>query len=170
MDRFADLMVKDEKTGECHRLDHLIKAHLEKVKADKKTTAEVRLECDDIAIKLDGMTKEEMRLVLRKFDMKAPVNGNDLSDPIEFNLMFSTYIGPTGLVKGFLRPETAQGIFVNFKRLLEFNQVQWMELRGATPIVTTVFLSLLSVDSRSCRSPPLRSATRSATRSRRARV
>jgi len=136
VDRFADLMVKDEKTGECHRLDHLIKAHLEKVKADKKT----------------------------------PVNGNDLSDPIEFNLMFSTYIGPTGLVKGFLRPETAQGIFVNFKRLLEFNQVRWMELRGATPIVTTVFLSLLSVDSRSCRSPPLRSATRSATRSRRARV
>ncbi|BFF96498.1 glycine--tRNA ligase [Drosophila madeirensis] len=36
--------------------------------------------------------------------------------------MFATQIGPTGLVKGFLRPETAQGIFVNFKRLLEFNQ------------------------------------------------
>ncbi|OTF77261.1 glycine-tRNA ligase-like protein [Euroglyphus maynei] len=31
-------------------------------------------------------------------------------------------IGPSGQVKGFLRPETAQGIFVNFKRLLEFNQ------------------------------------------------
>ena len=27
-----------------------------------------------------------------------------------------------GLLKGFLRPETAQGIFVNFKRLLEYNQ------------------------------------------------
>jgi hypothetical protein len=38
--------------------------------------------------------------------------------------MFETYIGPTGLLKGYLRPETAQGIFVNFKRLLEFNQVQ----------------------------------------------
>ena len=40
----------------------------------------------------------------------------------EFNLMFQTHIGPSGAVKGFLRPETAQGIFVNFKRLLEFNQ------------------------------------------------
>ena len=36
--------------------------------------------------------------------------------------MFQTHIGPSGAVKGFLRPETAQGIFVNFKRLLEFNQ------------------------------------------------
>ncbi|KAJ3616964.1 hypothetical protein Zmor_008910 [Zophobas morio] len=36
--------------------------------------------------------------------------------------MFPTFIGPTGLAKGYLRPETAQGIFVNFKRLLEYNQ------------------------------------------------
>ena len=36
--------------------------------------------------------------------------------------MFQTHIGPSGAVRGFLRPETAQGIFVNFKRLLEFNQ------------------------------------------------
>merc|ERR1719341_925379 len=54
--------------------------------------------------------------------MKAPVTNNELSEPIEFNLMFQTNIGPSGAVKGFLRPETAQGIFVNFKRLLEFNQ------------------------------------------------
>ena len=40
MDKFADLMVKDTKNGECFRLDHLIKAHLEKVKADKKATKE----------------------------------------------------------------------------------------------------------------------------------
>merc|ERR1719233_1267375 len=92
--RFADLMVKDTKNGECFRLDHLIKAALEKVCADKKTSA----------------------------DTKAPLTNNLLSEPIEFNLMFSTHIGPSGAVKGFLRPETAQGIFVNFKRLLEFNQ------------------------------------------------
>ena len=39
-----------------------------------------------------------------------------------FTHLFQTNIGPSGAVKGFLRPETAQGIFVNFKRLLEFNQ------------------------------------------------
>jgi len=120
--RFADLMVKDVKNGECFRLDHLIKAALEKVCADKKTSAETKAECEDIVIKLDGMTKDEMAAVMKKFEMKAPLTNNDLSEPIEFNLMFQTHIGPSGAVKGFLRPETAQGIFVNFKRLLEFNQ------------------------------------------------
>jgi len=122
VDRFADLMVKDMKNGECFRLDHLIKAALEKVKADKKTNEETKARCDDIVVKLEGMSKGEMAAVLREFDMKSPITGNDLSEPIEFNLMFQTSIGPTGDIKGFLRPETAQGIFINFKRLLEFNQ------------------------------------------------
>ncbi len=38
----------------------------------------------------------------------------------EFNLMFSTSIGPGGHRKGYLRPETAQGIFTDFGRLLRF--------------------------------------------------
>uniref|UniRef100_A0AAR5PG82 Glycine--tRNA ligase n=1 Tax=Dendroctonus ponderosae TaxID=77166 RepID=A0AAR5PG82_DENPD len=122
VDRFADLMVKDVKSGECFRLDHLIKAHLEKIAADKKATVETKEECTDIVIKLDGMNKEEMAAILQKFQMKSPTTGNDLTEPIEFNLMFGTQIGPSGLAKGYLRPETAQGIFVNFKRLLEFNQ------------------------------------------------
>ena len=49
--RFADLMVKDMKNGECFRLDHLIKAALEKVCADKKTSAETKAECEDIGKK-----------------------------------------------------------------------------------------------------------------------
>lgn len=122
VERFADLMVKDKKNGECFRLDHLIKAHLEKVCADKKTNEDTIKECEDIIVKLDGMSKKEMDDVLKKFNIKSPITGNDLTEPIEFNLMFGTQIGPTGLIKGFLRPETAQGIFVNFKRLLEFNQ------------------------------------------------
>ncbi|XP_057331330.1 glycine--tRNA ligase [Microplitis mediator] len=121
VDRFADLMVKDVKSGECYRLDHLIKAHLEKIAADKKTDEPTKAECQDIVVKLDGMTKDEMAAVMKKFNMKSPSTGNDLTEPIEFNLMFGTQIGPSGTMKGFLRPETAQGIFVNFKRLLEFN-------------------------------------------------
>lgn len=61
--------------------------------------------------------------VIRKYDFKSPITGNDISDPVCFNLMFSTQIGPTGDFKAYLRPETAQGIFINFKRLLEFNEV-----------------------------------------------
>lgn len=52
VDRFADLMTKDVKTGECFRLDHLIKAHLEKISANKKTPPEVKAECEDIVIKV----------------------------------------------------------------------------------------------------------------------
>ncbi|KAG8231863.1 hypothetical protein J437_LFUL011768 [Ladona fulva] len=122
VDRFADLMVKDVKNGECFRLDHLIKNHLEKVAADKKTADDIKEKCRDIVVRLDGMTKDEMSAVLKEFKITSPITGNDLSEPVEFNLMFGTQIGPSGLVKGFLRPETAQGIFVNFKRLLEFNQ------------------------------------------------
>lgn len=122
VDRFADLMVKDVATGECFRLDHLIKAHLEKVSMDKKASLSTKEECQDIIVKLDGMTKEDMAQILQKFNIRSPLTGNELSEPVEFNLMFGTQIGPSGLVKGFLRPETAQGIFVNFKRLLEFNQ------------------------------------------------
>nr|CAD7455466.1 unnamed protein product [Timema tahoe] len=122
VDRFADLMVKDIGTGECFRLDHLIKAHLEKLATDKKISQATKEECQDIIVKLDGMTKQDMSDVIQKFNIHSPLTGNELTEPIEFNLMFATQIGPSGLIKGFLRPETAQGIFVNFKRLLEFNQ------------------------------------------------
>jgi len=53
--------------------------------------------------------------------IKAPETGNDLSPAVPFNLMFASEIGPTGQLKGYLRPETAQGIFLNFRRLIEFN-------------------------------------------------
>lgn len=122
VERFADLMTKDVKSGECFRLDHLIKAHLEKIKSEKNTKPELKAEIEDILVKLDGMTSDEMSALMKRFEMKSPISGNELTPPIEFNLMFNTQIGPSGLVKGFLRPETAQGIFVNFKRLLEFNQ------------------------------------------------
>lgn len=122
VERFADLMVKDLKNGECFRLDHLIKAHLEKLCSEKGTSEAIKAECADIVVKLDGYGKEEMAAIMKKFTVISPVSGNQLSEPIEFNLMFQTHIGPSGAIKGFLRPETAQGIFVNFKRLLEFNQ------------------------------------------------
>ena len=46
------------------------------------------------------MNATEMGDLMKKYKMKSPVTGNDLSDPMEFNLMFSTSIGPTGTVKG----------------------------------------------------------------------
>jgi len=69
----------------------------------------------------DAFDQKELGEVMKKYNVKAPETGNDITDPFPFNLMFSTSIGPTGKQVGYLRPETAQGIFVNFRRLIEYN-------------------------------------------------
>jgi len=71
--------------------------------------------------RVDEIGKDEMTKVLEEWKVRNPENGNKVTEPYEFNLMFSTSIGPSGMIAGFLRPETAQGIFVNFRRLLDFN-------------------------------------------------
>ncbi|XP_065320818.1 glycine--tRNA ligase-like [Gordionus sp. m RMFG-2023] len=167
VDRFSDYMVKDVVTQDCFRVDHLIKAHIEKlIKGNSSDTllpksgghngdshvksssnfeisnGDIRKvnqkdyigtdksvdkiylvkEYETILTQLDDYKPAQFQELIRKLDIKSPVSGNDLSAPLPFNLMFNTNIGPSGLIKGYLRPETAQGIFVNFKRLLEFNQ------------------------------------------------
>lgn len=122
VERFSDWMVKDLKTGECFRADHLVQSNLEKYVLDKKSPEDMKEKARKILITIDDLDRDGLMAALLEFEMKSPITGNDLSDPMEFNLMFPTSIGPTGQIKGFLRPETAQGIFVNFKRLLEFNQ------------------------------------------------
>jgi glycyl-tRNA synthetase len=55
-------------------------------------------------------------------ELRCPECGGDLSEPRHFNLMFKTHIGPVEDESNvtYLRPETAQGIFVNFKNVLQF--------------------------------------------------
>jgi glycyl-tRNA synthetase len=57
-------------------------------------------------------------------ELKCPQCGGDLSEPRRFNLMFETYLGPVqdDAAKAYLRPETAQGIFINFKNVLQFSR------------------------------------------------
>src|SRR3984885_10126097 len=54
--------------------------------------------------------------------MKNPNTGVQPEPPVAFNLMFQTSIGPSSNLAGYLRPETAQGQFLNFQKLLEFNK------------------------------------------------
>jgi glycyl-tRNA synthetase len=56
--------------------------------------------------------------------LKNPATDVQPEPPVAFNLMFQTAIGPSSNAPGYLRPETAQGQFVNFAKLLEFNQQQ----------------------------------------------
>lgn len=118
--RFSDFMVKDMKTHDCHRADHLLEDHMDKMLADPKITAEQREECLSVRTQADNYGAEELGEQLRRFKVLSP-DGNEISEPYPFNLMFGTQIGPTGTLQGYLRPETAQGIFVNFRRLLEYN-------------------------------------------------
>uniref|UniRef100_A0A914HW26 Glycine--tRNA ligase n=1 Tax=Globodera rostochiensis TaxID=31243 RepID=A0A914HW26_GLORO len=122
VDRFIDWMVKDKLTGACFRADHLVKNQAEALIKDKKTDEKTKSELMSVLVRLDGFSCKDLKEVIEKFNFKSPITGNDLSEPVSFNLMFPTEIGPAGDQHAFLRPETAQGIFINFKRLLEFNQ------------------------------------------------
>jgi glycyl-tRNA synthetase len=55
-------------------------------------------------------------------ELRCPECGGELSEPRQFNLMFETHIGPVADEGSevYLRPETAQGIFINFKNVLSF--------------------------------------------------
>jgi glycyl-tRNA synthetase len=115
-------MVKDLKTGQCHRADKLIEEFIEKLIAKKKDMkAEDKERLNKISYDAGAMGKDQLNAVIKELNIKAPDTGNDLSEALPFNLMFETQIGPTGTQRGFLRPETAQGIFINFRRLLEYN-------------------------------------------------
>ncbi|HEX5774460.1 MAG TPA: glycine--tRNA ligase [Candidatus Paceibacterota bacterium] len=94
---FNDPLVADMKTHKRYRADHLL---------------------EEAGIDPTGMTLEQMGEALKKHGIKSP-DGNDFSEPQQFNMMFKTSVGS---VDGndttvYLRPETAQGMFVNFKNI-----------------------------------------------------
>jgi glycyl-tRNA synthetase len=114
--------VKDAKTGTCYRADKLIQDFVEKTKNKKKNLKEAEIaELDKLSREVEQMDGKEIDDVIIKFGIKAPDTNNELLPSYKFNLMFNTPIGPQGNLNGFLRPETAQGHFVNFRKLLEFN-------------------------------------------------
>ncbi|CDW87462.1 glycine--trna ligase [Stylonychia lemnae] len=122
VDKFADFMVKDTKTGTCHRADKLIEEHITKVLGKKKDMKqEEKLNLLKLQDDAGSMGPAQLDETIKQLGIKAPDTNNELSEAQPFNLMFETLIGPTGQLKGYLRPETAQGIFINFRRLLEFN-------------------------------------------------
>ena len=68
--------------------------------ADKKVKDDLKKEVRAILPLIDGMSKDDMQAAMRKYNMKSPLTNNELTDPMEFNLMFSTSIGPSGAMKG----------------------------------------------------------------------
>lgn len=123
VDRFTDFMVTDLKTGDPYRADHLVEGCLEGLLEDAKNplTPELKREVKDLLAGVGEMDGDALGALITRFGIKAPDTKNDLSSPFPFNLMFKTSIGPKGDMVGYLRPETAQGIFVNFRDLLYYN-------------------------------------------------
>lgn len=97
---FADPLVEDKVTHQRFRADHL----LEENGVDN---------ADELSIK-------EMDAKFKELKLKSPA-GNELTPVRQFNMMFETRIGPVEdtSAKVFLHPETAQGMFLNFKNILD---------------------------------------------------
>ncbi len=97
---FSDKMCQCPACNEYLRADHIAQDH------DIPNAA--TLSCEELAEKICVLPCPACSKVLGKVDV------------FSFNLMFQTTIGPGSQRKGYLRPETAQGIFVDFGRLLRF--------------------------------------------------
>lgn len=104
---FSDPMVEDKKTHKRYRVDHLIEAFIE----GKDQFKDLVVENLDI---------EEMGQFIKEHGIKSP-EGNEITTPKAFNLLFETAIGSVSgeKAKVYLRGETAQGIFSDFKQVLE---------------------------------------------------
>ena len=72
-------------------------------------------EVHNLLATVEELNVQQLGDALVQYGVKAPDTNNEISRPFPFNLMFKTSIGPRGDQVGYLRPETAQGIFVNFR-------------------------------------------------------
>ena len=99
VDTFVDPLCEDTVNHRRYRTDHILK---------------------DNGIDVDGLTMEQMDEVIAEKGIKSP-DGNPLSKTRTFNMMFKTSVGATENEDSvaYLRPETAQGIFTNFKNVVD---------------------------------------------------
>jgi glycyl-tRNA synthetase len=95
---FIDPITKCKKCGNVFRADHLVE--------------------ESAKVFVEGLSLEELTKIIREKNIRCPKCGGELEDVKIFNLMFQMNVGALGDTKGYLRPETAQGIFVNFKNVL----------------------------------------------------
>ena len=123
VDNFNDPMIDNKDSKKRYRVDHLIEGHAELMEGDGRTD-EAKALLDDMDKLLAKDDFEGLRKLILDHNIKCPVSGTaNWTDIRQFNLMFSTEFGSTdadgaagggGATKIYLRPETAQGIFVNF--------------------------------------------------------
>src|SRR5437016_8360712 len=67
----------------------------------------------------EGLTPGEIDARIRELKIRCPNCKGELGPARPFNMMFPLDVGPTGKDRAYLRPETAQGVYLNFKREFE---------------------------------------------------
>lgn len=116
IDNFSDPMIDNRDSKKRYRVDHLIEAQAEEMIKENRDdeAAAMLMEMEQYLAKDDYNSLN--KLILDRHIICPVSNTNNWTDIRQFNLMFSTQTGSTGdeADKIYLRPETAQGIFVNF--------------------------------------------------------
>ncbi len=97
VEHFHDVVVRCTRCGRTYRADKLV----------EEVTGK----------NVEGKPAEEIERIIREEGIRCPACGGDLGPVEYFNLMFETRVGPYGGTRAYLRPETAQLIFVNFPRV-----------------------------------------------------
>ena len=119
VDNFNDPMIDNKDSKKRYRVDHLIEAFADEqsAKGNEQLAKEVVQTMEALLAK-DDFTG--LKTLIEKHKMKCAISGtSNWTEIRQFNLMFSTEFGSTASSdeednKIYLRPETAQGIFVNF--------------------------------------------------------
>ncbi len=129
VDGFNDPMIDDKQSKKRYRADMLIEGHIAKLRSDgKEEEAEELQELLDTAGSREGLCEDLHKIIIDE-EIRAPESGAfDWTDVRQFNLMFKTQFGATSSGEDddavYLRPETAQGIFVNFKNVMDTSRQQ----------------------------------------------
>jgi len=116
VDGFSDPMIDNKDSKKRYRADQLIEDKIDRYEKDGKTDKAAQLQKDlDEALSADDLPR--LKAIIEEQNIVCPISGTkNWTDVRQFNLMFSTQMGATAdaAEQVYLRPETAQGIFVNF--------------------------------------------------------
>jgi glycyl-tRNA synthetase len=116
IDGFSDPMIDNKDSKKRYRADQLLEDKIARYEKDGKTqkAAELQQALDKAMLENDLVL---LKSLVEQHEIACPVSGTrNWTDVRQFNLMFSTEMGAMAedADKIYLRPETAQGIFVNF--------------------------------------------------------
>jgi len=115
---FSDPMIDNRTSKGRYRADTLVEEEIAKLRKKGRTDRAAELEAKLAA----AVEPRDFYELIVAHEIKDPVSGTaDWTEVRQFNLMFKTFIGPLEDTSSavFLRPETAQGIFVNFSNVLQ---------------------------------------------------